>query len=240
MQEDGIQCQPPAFATQEAGLQTMRATTSLQPRRGLPPMVPEFKEIKTHPAHLPLPSNSRKLSTPHQGISASEKDCNSQGSSGLNTDHTITVGIHHAPDEFVKQALAIGHPTRLHSFFPDEMNEVVQHCAHNTPGGLARERTEEIKRWIHLASSLAGAERHLKENMSSRRRQVLQGKNLLLFKTLMEDAMHRDSDLVDQLASGFDLTGNLPESQVFARKLRPATMSCVELRRISDIRIMPA
>ena len=108
------------------------------------------------------------------------------------------------------------------------------------PRGLARERTEEIKRWIHLASSLAGAERHLKENMSSRRRQVLQGKNLLLFKTLMEDAMHRDSDLVDQLASGFDLTGNLPESQVFARKLRPATMSCVELRRISDIRIMPA
>jgi hypothetical protein len=71
--------------------------------------------------------------------------------------------------------------------------------------------------------------------MSSRRKQVLQGKNLLLFKTLMEDAKHRDSDLVDQLASGFDLTGGLPESNVFARKMRPAAMSCVELRRISEL-----
>ena len=71
--------------------------------------------------------------------------------------------------------------------------------------------------------------------MSSRRSQVLQGKNLLLFKTLMEDAAHGDSDLVDQLVCGFDLTGSLPESQVFARKLRPATMSCVELRRISEL-----
>ena len=51
----------------------------------------------------------------------------------------------------------------------------------------------------------------------------------------MEDAAHGDSDLVDQLVCGFDLTGSLPESQVFARKLRPATMSCVELRRISEL-----
>ena len=228
LQEDGFQCQRPAFATQEAGLQTMRATTSLQPRRGLPPMVPEFKQIITHPANMPLP---------HQGIHASGNGCSSHShnASGPDTEHTITVGVHHTPEEFVQQALVIGHPTRFHSFFPDEMNEVVQHCAHNTPGGLAQERTEEIKRWIHLASSLSEAEHRLKENMSSRRKQVLQGKNLLLFKALMEDAKHRDSDLVDQLASGFDLTGGLPESNVFARKMRPAAMSCVELRRISEL-----
>ena len=237
LQEDGFLCQPPAFATQEAGLQTMRATTSLQPRRGLPPMVPEFKQIISHPANMPLPPNSRKLSTPHQGIHASGNSCDSHShnSSGPDTEHTITVGVHHTPAEFVQQALAIGHPTRFHSFFPDEMSEVVLHCAHSTPGGLARERTEEIKRWIHLADSLSEEEHRLKENMSSRRKQVLQGKNLLLFKTLMEDAKHRDSDLVDQLASGFDLTGGLPESNVFARKMRPAAMSCVELRRISEL-----
>ena len=63
----------------------------------------------------------------------------------------------------------------------------------------------------------------------------MQGKNLLLFRTLIDDAMHRDSDLADQLASGFDLTGSLPESKVFARKVRPAAMSCVELRRISEL-----
>ena len=112
------------------------------------------------------------------------------------------------------------------------------HCAHSTPGDLARERTEEIKRWIHLASDLSDAERHLKGNMSSRRRQVLQGKNLLLFKTLMEDAAHGDSDLVDQLVCGFDLTGSLPESQVFATQAQ--TSHHVLRRTQKDIRIMQA
>ena len=40
---------------------------------------------------------------------------------------------------------------------------------------------------------------------------------------------------MEQLADGFDFTGSLPESNVFSRKVRPATMSCDELRRIADL-----
>lgn len=40
---------------------------------------------------------------------------------------------------------------------------------------------------------------------------------------------------MEQLADGFDLTGSLPEPNVFSRKVRPATMSCDELRRIADL-----
>ena len=43
LQAKGAECSPPCFALQEATLQTLRATTDIQPRKGLPaPMVSEF------------------------------------------------------------------------------------------------------------------------------------------------------------------------------------------------------
>ena len=44
LQDKGVTCAPPCFALQESTLQSLRATTEIQPRRGLPPMVPEFCE----------------------------------------------------------------------------------------------------------------------------------------------------------------------------------------------------
>ena len=95
------------------------------------------------------------------------------------------------------------------------------------------DRTEEIKRWIHLTNVLAKDEATLKGSLPERRRTVLTGKNLTVFEKLLGDAGHGDSDLVDQLSSSFDLTGSLPESQVFSRKVRPASISCSPVLPIS-------
>ena len=92
LQKDGLECTPPVFALQEASLQTMRASTDLQPRRGLPPMVPEFKSIHQHPADHPLPEFARTLNTPARGIAASG-EVEGKGTLGK----TITIGIHHKP-----------------------------------------------------------------------------------------------------------------------------------------------
>ena len=66
-----IVCSPPMFALQETTLQTMRATTDIEPRRGLPPMVSEFECIQQWPSHKPLPPLARALSTPSRGQFAS-------------------------------------------------------------------------------------------------------------------------------------------------------------------------
>ena len=66
-----IVCSPPMFALQETTLQTMRATTNIEPRRGLPPMVSEFECIQQWPSHKPLPPLARALSTPSRGQFAS-------------------------------------------------------------------------------------------------------------------------------------------------------------------------
>ena len=226
LQADGYHCAPPVFALQEATLQTMRATTEIQPRKGLQPMVSEFVAVHPHPANAPLPDNSRKISTPHRGYIAS---------AGANpSEDNITIGVHRSPESFVNEAIKIGHPTRMHSFFPDEITKVVDLFLRNKQN-VAMSRTEEIKRWIQMAQDLASQERELKEGMSERKRTVLKDKKLVLFRTLLMEAEHEDTDLVEQLTKGFDLTGMLPESKVFGRKVRPATMSCQELRRAADL-----
>ena len=226
LQHDGIKCSPPVFALQEASLQTMRAPTDLQPRRGLPPMVPEFKKVPQHPTSQKLPPYARKLSTHHGGSGASASN-NSD-----NPDSKVTRGIHFDPEEFVQKALEVGHPTRLHSFFPDEMEEVVEHCLDKLQPAW---RKIALRKWIHLSKSLGPEETSIREKMSDRRKDILGSKNLALLEHLLNDAEHGDTDLVKQLAEGFDLTGSLPESNVFSRKVRPATMSCGDLRRIADL-----
>lgn len=106
----------------------------------------------------------------------------------------------------------------MHSMLPDETLEVVKHCLGKTCSSLALDRTEEIKRWIYMSSVHAAAERKLKGHMSIRRREVLKGKKLVLLEMLMRDAGHDDHDLVMNVTEGFDLTGVLTESHVFARR----------------------
>ena len=71
LQDLGAVCTAPAFAQQEAAIQSARAVSNHQGSRAAPPLVPEFKEVLQLPASAPLPPLSRALSTPRQGYIAS-------------------------------------------------------------------------------------------------------------------------------------------------------------------------
>ena len=71
------------------------------------------------------------------------------------------------------------------------------------------------------------------EDASARRVDILAGKRLALMKRLLVDSGHQDTNLVDDITHGFDLTGPLPEAKVFRKKFRPATIPCAELRKIA-------
>ena len=56
-----------------------------------------------------------------------------------------------------------------------------------------------------------------------------------LVDKLIKDSGHEDLTLVDDLTRGFDLTGALPRSGVFSQKFRPASMTCEDLRKVSEL-----
>ena len=74
LQDTGTVCHLPSFAEQECTLHAMRASTNLQPRRNLPPLVPEFKQILQQESQIPLPPHACLLSTPKTGYVASAKE----------------------------------------------------------------------------------------------------------------------------------------------------------------------
>ena len=71
-----------------------------------------------------------------------------------------------------------------------------------------------------------------KSKQNSRR---LKDKRLCLLSLLTHEAGHENLTLVDNLKRGFDLTRALPRSGVVSQKFRPASMSCEDLRRVSDL-----
>ena len=81
LQADGYMCTPPVFALQEASLQTLRATTDIQPRRGLQLMVAEFKNVIQHPAF------ARMFSKTQHSSPGAMRECNLR-SAGRNQSGT--------------------------------------------------------------------------------------------------------------------------------------------------------
>ena len=114
----------------------MRASTNIQPRKNLPPMVPEFKQVIHQNSQTPLPAHARLLSTPKRGYVASAKE---------NNDNQVMVGVHFAPEEFLSEAIRLCHPTEHNCLFPKEVRANVTHLSDRSVHQIALERTEEVK-----------------------------------------------------------------------------------------------
>ena len=113
------------------------------------------------------------------------------------------------------------------------MHAVVGQVSSKSHESLAKERTAELRRWAFKAEELRSKNEHMLSSLSPRRQEILSGKGLALFESLLVDAGHGDSNLVQDILNGFDLTGPLPEANVFKKKLRPATIHCSELRKVA-------
>ena len=201
----------------------MRAATNIQPRKNLPSLVPEFKQITTQVDTASLPPRARKLSTPKRGyVASAAKD-------------QVTIGIHFSPEEFVHEALSLRHPTQQQSLFPKEVKENATHLSACTVHQIAIERTEQIRRRPAFAIDTDKEEKASKPALSHRIADVLKDKRLRPLDKLIKESGHEDHTLVDDLTKGFDLTGTLPRSGVFSQKFRPASMTCDDLRKISEL-----
>ena len=142
--------------------------------------------------------------------------------------------MHFSPEEFLNEAVRLCHPTKHNSLFPKEVRANVAHLSSKTVYQVAQERTEEVKRWVALSKELSTVERDLKSSISPRIAEVLKDKKLVLLERLLKEAGHEDTGLVEDIKKGFDLTGALPRSGVFNQKFRPASMTCEDLRKVSN------
>ena len=129
----------------------------------------------------------------------------------------VVIGVYRTPEQFVAEAMSVV--------------EAVQAIHRRGEGAVARDRTAVLRVWLQWVVELAPEEEKLKSSMPKFRREVLQSKRLLVFRRMLEAISHEDSSLVDNMISGFDLTGVLPRSHVFISKFKPAEQSEAQLRK---------
>ncbi len=190
LQTKGVVCHLPSFAEQECTLQALRASTNVQPCKILSSLVLEFKQLLNQPDSSPLPPHAGKLSTPKLGYVASTPE------------NHITVGVHFSQEEFLQEALRLQHPTEQQALFPREVRTNVSYLTSKTVHQVARERTEQVRRWTTRATELLDEERKKKASLSPRIAEVLKDKRLCLFDLLIREAGHEDLTLVDDLKKG--------------------------------------
>ena len=219
LQDLGLSCQTPAHATQAAQLEALRAQTDVQMKVPVRPLVSEFADVVPWPADQPLPPLARAISTPPLGKIASEGN--------------ITIGIHRSPEQFVKDAAQLRFPGRDENALPKLMTEAAAFTAKHSAHYVAQHRSEQMRRLVSRARQLQTDEDELKAGMSQRRREVLMAKRITLLGELMKEVGSQDVNLCQDIASGFDFVGQLPTSNVFSKKVRPASLAPESLRELA-------
>ena len=141
----------------------------------------------------------------------------------------VKFGVYRTPEEFMEQAKMLTHPfDQNYALDADSLKACFDIL---TKGKLEvmRHRLSQLKKYTDLAASLKADEAVVKSSMEPNVRKVVDKKQILLFKAMLEDAGYEDQDLIKDLMEGFPLTGTLNYCPEFPPMLRPASIDQQEL-----------
>ena len=144
------------------------------------------------------------------------------------------VGIPCKPEEFVRRAIAAGHPRGTDIHLTYDVEDAVRWNFESPAFELAKLRVEFVRKWSGRAKELEESERELHATFPPHLKQVLSGKRLLLFRELVEASRCPDTGLVDDICNGFKLSGWLPDSGNFSRRLKSPEYDLDCLKKISS------
>ena len=140
-------------------------------------------------------------------------------------------GIPFSPEQFVREAVKAGHPRTLEVALPQVLKDAVCTHASMTESELCALRARQFAKWLKLAQDLRSEEDALKASMHKQVSTILKPKRLLLWKAMMIEASYDDVAIFDEVISGTNLGGPVPDTGVFAPKFKPASVTVEQLKR---------
>ena len=155
----------------------------------------------------------------------------------ISKDQTVEchhVGVPHDPMAFLEKAIDAGHPKDLERHVDPTMHEVLMDNFHRPPHLLARRRIDFIKKYTQLAKTSKAEELKLRLKMPAHIRKLMTGKRLHLLGAMLTDLGFPDKDLLHDLCNGFKLSGWMPDSNLFPRKVRNPTLTVDALKQSSN------
>ena len=119
-------------------------------------------------------------------------------------------GVRWTPEQFLKQAVHVGHPFSNFSGLPTEVSAACFDVASLSRVDIVNNRCSKLGEWVKLAKTLQQEELRQKELMPAERRRILEGKKLLLMRHIIDTEGYDDKTLVDDVANGFSLVVKSP------------------------------
>ena len=139
-------------------------------------------------------------------------------------------GLPWSPQEFFEAAKCIKrHPYDECDDIGDDIKIAVSSIVSLGPKGTEGYRLEELKRWERLRDSLADKEKALHARLQEGPARVLRNANLLLFQQLLKEIDYPDTELINDLVSGFPIVGNIPKSNCFKPQQPSPSLTVDEL-----------
>ena len=182
------------------------------------PLIPEFHHFVTLPSGQAIPEQGRVVA-PHIG-----------GNTEVLTNNSVKVGIFHTQEQFVKLALHVEHPMDTTQHLDEVIQNAVDHVLKTEPKALELERKILLLKLKIRAKQLQPQEQELHASLPPSVEKVVKGKNLLLWKELLELHGYDDCGVYDFLCKGVPLVGSHDEPSCYPSKIVPATLTETDLR----------
>ena len=93
------------------------------------------------------------------------------------------------------------------------------------PSVVAKKRVNFFKKYVQRASELSDQEKELRRKMPQHVLKLVGNKRLILWKEILSDYGYPDTNLIDDIAAGFKLSGRMPRSHVFKTRTKRPSMS---------------
>ena len=184
----------------------------------LPPLVAEYKLVtNSQPAQDIL---YKPISTlPNWRKMGDEKHLGGRGTQVELTDSfkmgDQLYGVYRDPWEFVCAALEAKHPIDFACNIPDVLTRNVAKVLTDGPQLVIARRKLAVLKVRRLVMQLQHEEKQLHSTLHPEMARLLEGKNLLAWKALMEETGFDDPTLFDELTEGFRLVGQATMSPQF-------------------------
>ena len=150
-----------------------------------------------------------------------------------NSVEKVHVGVPSDPDTFLERAISAGHPRSLDQYVDPQIKDMIFSNFVGEPVELAKRRIGFFKHYLQRASELSSEEERLRASMPEHVKKLVGNKRLVLWREMLSDYGYPDTNLIDDIACGFKLSGWMPKSDVFKKRAKRPSMSLETLKRLS-------
>eukprot|EP00435_Cladocopium_sp_Y103_P008852 s4108_g2.t1 len=198
------------------------------------PLIPEFHHFLKRPAGTTV-GDKCKILAPHLGGQVRE-ELNAEDNAEDRTDehqaqqvdgdpNFVKIGVYHTPKQFLSMARTTRHPMDATDHLEPITRFALDFNLRFSPEVVKLERKKNLLQAKLLTLQLKEQEDKLHSEVPPSLQKVLQGKQLLVWKSLLERHGYDDLQVCNFMFSGVPLTGMHDTPSCYPEQVKPATLT---------------